>query len=428
MWLAAFGVPALILATAYFWPMPESTGPAAGDSHADLVLSAEPAPIAVEKLREESEQAARQLTERYPKSPAAQRTAATLYQFLKQHAAATSHWEKYIALNPADPDARVQLAKLQMLQGQDLPSQQTLSAALAAGMHSPDVYEQLCVALQRTGDLPAAEERAKEGLDRFPDQADLWIALGQTQLQLGRLEDAKSSIDSAIRIEPQSSAARFAAANICTRLGASAEADEHRRRMEKTKAARQRDRLPFEKEYERTMRGFVSAIFAAMAVEYDAQGESAEAEHWCRRSIELVPDSLEPLRLLVGVYYRQGHIGKAYVVQRRLMELEPGNVLNYSNFANLALQLGRAEEAEAALVQATRVAPQNAQIRRSLAALYMQRGELTKARDAAQRAVALEPSPEGYQVLAAVCRQLGDADAAAKAEMAAQQLQAGSSP
>jgi len=428
LWLAAFGVLTIILLSAYFWPAPEAAVPLASDVSSDLVLPVQGEAIAVDKLREEAIDAVRQLTERYPKSPAAHRTAATLYQSLKQHSAATSHWERYLALAPAEPDAYVQLAKSHLTQGQDAQSERTLTAALDAGLRSAEIYEQLSVTLQRTGDLPAAEVRAKQGLEAYPQHAGLWIALGQAQLQLGRLEEAKTSFDSAIRIEPGSGVARFAAANICTRLGATAEADEHQRQMEKMKTGRERDRLPFDEEYERSLRGVVSAIFGAVALEYDSQSQSDEAEHWCRRSLELLPSSLEPSRLLAGIYHRRGNIGKAFVVQQRLLELEPANVLNYTNVANLALQLGRLEDAEAALVKAAHIAPQNALIRRSLAALYMQQGELSKARQAAEQAVELEPSPDGFRLLAAVCRQSGDGEAAAKANAAAQNIKPSASP
>ena len=429
---AAFVVVAATAVGAYFWPdFRPTTGtppPPLVDASVSIELPTAPEALAVDELRAEAIQAVKQLTERYPASAAAHRTAASLYQFLKQYDAATGHWERCIALDPARAEARASLAQVQLLQGQDSQARQTLTAAMEAGLGTADIYRQLAEALQRTGELEKAEDLAQEGLEKFPASTDLWVSLGQTQLQLGHLDDAKTSIDTALRHQPRSGTAHFAAANIYVRLGASDEAEKHRRLVEKMKAGQPGKRRTFEEDYEATLREVVSPLYSAIALLYDTQGQPADAEHWCRRAIALVPSAPDPLRLLVNIYRSRGQIGNAHVVQRRLAELEPANVVNHINLANLALALGRLDDGERALLDAARIAPRNALVRRMLAAVLVERGELAQAREAAQQAVQLEPSADGYELLAAICRQQGDLDAGAAADRAATDLQSTASP
>jgi tetratricopeptide (TPR) repeat protein len=247
-------------------------------------------------------------------------------------------------------------------------------------------------------------------------------------LQLGHLDDAKTSIETALAQQPRSGTAHFAAANIYARLGAAAQADEHRRLVEKLKAGQPGQRRTFEEDYESALREVVSPLYTAIALVYDTQGQAKDAEHWCRRAIALVPSAPDPHRLLVNIYRSGGRIGNAHLVQRRLAELEPANVANHINLANLALALGRLDDAERALLDAARIAPQNALVRRMLAAVLVERGDLTQAREAAQQAVQLEPSADGYELLAAICRQQGDVDAGAIADRAAMDLKSAPSP
>ena len=421
--LVAVCVVGAAAAIAYLWP-PSSPGrPDEPAPTANVELPSEPESIDVDALRKEAIRGAEELTGRYPRSAAAQRTAATLHQFLKQYDEATRHWKACLALDPKNVEARVSLATVHLLVGRDREARDLLTAALAEGARTRQLYEQLVEALSRTGELDQAERTALDGARQFPRDANLWVAAAQVQLERNRLDEAQSSIDAALRAEPNSGQALFLAANVYARLGKSAEAEAHRRQRKRVKDAVHAAEVPFEEEYGRSLRSAITLLFTAMAMEYHAQGEGAQAEHFCRRAIALDPKSLEPHGLLVSVYRAGGQLPNALVVQRRLVDLEPANVVNRINFASLALALGRLDEGEEALHQAARMAPRNALVRRTLAALYLQRQELDKARAAAEHAVSLEPSLDGYRLLADICRLQGDAAAADAAAGAAVKLQ-----
>jgi predicted Zn-dependent protease len=426
--LVAVCVVASTAAIAWLWP-PASNGrliPPA--TTATIELPTEPESIDVDQLRDEAARGADELVHLYPRSAAAQRTAATLYQFLNQYDLATRHWEECLAIDAKSVEARVSLAKVHLLVGRDTQARDVLMAALASSTATPTVYAQLAEALTRLGELDEAERMAVEGTRRFPDKVELWIAAAQVQFQRSRFAEAKTSVDAGLALEPKSSQALFLAANVYARLGKEAEADEYRRQRERLKTASARDRQPFEEEYNQSLRRVVAALFGAMALEYQAHGESTRAEHWCRRAIALEPQSLDPYRLLVSVYRAGDQLANALLAQRRLMDLEPANVINRVNFASLAVALGRLDEGEEALDKAARMAPQNGLVRRMLAAVYIQRQELDKARAAAEQAVEVEPSPDSYRLLAEDCRRQGDLPAAEAAARAAEKRGASDEP
>jgi tetratricopeptide (TPR) repeat protein len=309
-----------------------------------------------------------------------------------------------------------------MQQGRDVEAEKTLADAVAAGLISAEIYHQRAAVLQRLGKLERAEKIAQEGLQSYPESSDLWLALGQTQFQLAQLDEAKASLDSALRINPESGAAHFAAANVCLRLGEKEQAAEHRRQADKLKVTQDRTQGAFDERYEQSLRSRVVTVLSAAAAEYELRGDLDDAQRLALRAQDLDPKFSEPYRQLANIYHRQEDLENALIVQRRLMEIEPDNVVNYLNFAALAVRLERVGEAEAALLEATRVAPRNALAHHTLAACYLQSGKLAEARRFAQRAVDLEPSSNTYQLLAVVCREQGDHQAAASAEQAARRF------
>lgn len=428
-WFSGLAALVAILGTVYLWPTSEVAGPLpASPPAALLVLPTEPEARTVQQLWEESEQVVTQLTEQYPDSLGAHRAAATLYHFLHRHDAVTKHWKRCIALDADDPAPRVWLAKAQIEQGREAEALATLQAAVKAGFSSAEISQELALALQRTNRLAEAEQVARQGLQTYPDHVELWIALGQTQLQLDRLEEAKASFERALRLEPQSHAAHLALAAICNRLGDSQSAKTHQLAVEKLQASRKRNGRPYQQEYEENLRRTVSVVLSAAALEYAAHGQIEEAERILQRSYAIDPSSPDPYRHLASMYHRQGRLADALVVQRRLVEVDPDNAVNHLNVASLAVQLARTAEGEAALHEAARKFPETAAVHRHLAQFYLRGGQLAKAREAAERAIGLERSADGYQLLSAVCRQQGDLAAAAVAERMAIDLSAVAAP
>jgi tetratricopeptide (TPR) repeat protein len=428
--LAMIAAVAGILAGVYYWPHPAAEGEAAANQtpFPPLELPDEPDPIAIEPLRAEAETMVAQLLARFPDSPAAHRAAATLYQYFIQYDTAIEHWRRCVELEPRSVSPRVWLAQAQLKQGQDAAAIETLREAEAAGLSSPELALQIATALQQTGQLPAAEKAALDGLQAFGDQFSLWVSAGQAQLQLGKIPDAKQSFGKAVELDPGAAAAHVGLASALARLGETETAAGHQQAAERLIEKQKTTKLPFDKEYDHGLRHVVATVMADAAAEYDAAGDAHEAERLCRRGMQIVPASPDPYRRLANLYHRQGRLDEAWLVQQRLTTLEPENLQNFLNQANLALRLQRPSEAEAALIEAVKRAPRDPAMRQSLAVFYLEAGKSPLARPHAEELVQLAPSPAAYQLLAEVCRQQGDREALDAAEQLLRQWQDSARP
>ena len=110
----------------------------------------------------------------------------------------------------------------------------------------------------------------------------------------------------------------------------------------------------------------------------------------------------EPLPAQITRLAQAGQIDEALEKARAYLEREPHDAHVRFMHGNLLAQAGRADEAEAALVQLTRDYPELAEPYNNLAVLRAARGQLEPAREALETAVRLDP---GY---ATASENLGD--------------------
>ena len=153
------------------------------------------------------------------------------------------------------------------------------------------------------------------------------------------------------------------------------------------------------------------------AAVHTQQKNSLESERLLLRAIALDPASPVPCRLLGELYENAGMVAEARVVWTRLVEIEPYAPTNYLALAQADARLGHPETAEATLKLLVTMLPEAVDGYAMLADFYRQKGSAGKARWFAQEALRRQPSPEGFEFLAAVCRMTGD-EAAAEAAMA----------
>jgi tetratricopeptide (TPR) repeat protein len=412
----------LYVVSARFWGSPPAPKPATPQL---ISLPTEPTDQTVDELRAEAEGVVQELTEVYTKSPGAHKVASTYYQFLKQYEQAAHHCEEAIALSPTDPVPRGWLAKIRMKEGRDADAMQILATALEDGLGTAEIQHEYAAALQRNGNLPAAAKAAQVGLRRDSRNLDLWIILGQVQLQSGELAAAKESFEKALDLDPNSAAARTAAANVCQQLGNVDEAARHQQLLAEMNGKGEPKTVTFEQTYERSLRNIVATVLSTAATEHLNHGNPTPAEKLCLRAIAIDPTFSDSYRQLANLYHRSERLEDALVVQRRLTAIEPENPTNHANLASLALQSGSMEEGQAVLEEATRNLPQYAVFPHRLALIHLQRKDLAEARRYIEQAIRQEPTPERYQLLSDICRDLGDSSFAEAAVESSRLLQKG---
>lgn len=426
---AALGVVAVV---AYLFP-PSDAPPdapvnpqAPPPPEATITLPVEAIEISNETLQSEAVSEVENLRSRFPKAPGALHVSAMLFAGLQQTEKAETLWQECIALAPRHVGPRVGLANVLTERGQDEAAVETLNAALADGCSSPEAYHLLATVLTKLGRLNEADDVLQEGIASYPSIAELWFLLGQTQNQLQKFADAEASLKKAIEFGDRSTKAYFALANACMRQGKAEEAAEYRKRFSelKNQQSEANQDVPFYKRYGGALRPIVGSTLSAAAAVYAKQNDPSEAERLFLRTLALIPKNPQVLGELSALYLQLGRVADAKVVNERLADLEPNQVFHQINLASVLARLGDFQEAEEALQRAIELKPDYALPYLSRAQLYLQTGEFERARSFAEQGTRLAPTPRAYEILAAVCRRLGDTKAADAAHLMAQKLAA----
>jgi tetratricopeptide (TPR) repeat protein len=145
-----------------------------------------------------------------------------------------------------------------------------LEAALQVNPRSVMHLNWLAVVLEASGDGPAAEASLLGALEIDPEHGATLANLGSLYGRHGRVDEAVPLLQRALRVEPDNLEARVNLGTALARLGRRDEA-----------------MAELEEAYDRGLR--VPAICNALARSYGEKGDTATAETWLRRSLEIDP-------------------------------------------------------------------------------------------------------------------------------------------
>ncbi|HEY6506928.1 MAG TPA: tetratricopeptide repeat protein, partial [Vicinamibacterales bacterium] len=195
-------------------------------------------------------------------------------------------------------------------------------------------------------DVAAAELRLKTD----PSSAIARNGLATRYLQMGRVDEAVTQLEQAIRLVPSDAEAHSNLGTALQLQGQMRPAMQHLR--EAVRLAPQDDRVRF---------NLGNALFAG--------GQLAEATREFRRAIELNPENEDAHFNLAMILGPQNQLDEAVALLRRVIDLNPQNAEAHRNLAvALGLQ-GRLEEAIARDQTALRLAPDSVQTRAHLTQL-----------------------------------------------------------
>ncbi len=403
-------------------PLLDSPSPPLPSVH----LPTSAASISNEQLQAEALQEIEGLQSRLQNSPESLHVAAMAYAGLRQTQKAEELWRSCIQLEPQHVGPRVGLATLHIDRGEDQKAIEILEAALAENCVSPEVFYRLATAKTKLGHVDQAEAVLQTAVETFPLVSENWLLLGETSSQLNKFEEAEASLHRAIELGNHSPTVYFALATACQRQGKQEQAAQYRKIFSDLKAKDSSDARDqtFHQIYQQALRPLVAGSYASAAAVYIKRNQPDEGERLFLRALEIVPDDPQVLEELASFYREVGRIADARVVQERLLALAPDNVIYLVNLANLASQLGDLQSALQTLEEARRRMPDFALPYAGLAQLHAQLGNLEQARLFAEGAVRREPTIQGYGILATICQQLGDEEAAQAARERAKQLAA----
>ena len=295
----------------------------------------------------------------------------------------------------------VGLATLLMERGRNEDAIEVLQNAEKLGGKSPEMLLKLGEAFENTGNLEGALDRLKQGATAYPDNGDIWYALGRVQNQSSQPADAENSLRRAIQIGGEKEPVLFALNASLMRQSKLDESAVVRETMAKLKQPKQFEQDTFQDRYDIALTRIAADVFISAATILEANEKLDEAGKLYLRVLELNPKNVESHSGLLFIARRQERLPDQRLLLSKLIEYDPNNLLNYTNLASVAMQMGDLRFAEKTLNAAVAIDPDGVLAQAASAKLYLNLRSFSKAKALALQVVERQPSPAAYRLLAA---------------------------
>lgn len=380
-----------------------------------LKFPTESVAIDVASVQKELRALAVYLQTEYANDPVAFHFAAQIFNELNQSRDAEASWRRSIGANVQAAGPYAGLAELLVQAGRAEEALEVLATAESNGTESLEIFQIKVNAHEASGSLEDALSVAESGLERFPKNAELWLSKGRLCNQLRNYEQAEVSLKAHLALAGNSENALFLLSTAQIRQKKKAEAAETRKLLAELRESAHSKPSEFQKDYESALRKITVEVLvsaASLAIE-NSRWDDAERFLW--RSLELNPNSGPALMSLSTIMRQRNQMRAAVQIHQRLIEVQPNNLLNYSNLASIALQAGQWELAEKTLKQAEEKDAQGFIAQASLAKFYLAQQRYAQALEYAKLVIDRQPTVESYLLLAAIEESIGNPTAAASA-------------
>lgn len=367
----------------------------------------------------------------FPEDPEALAAAARLHDLAHDTERELACWRLCLELDPTYLPAHLRLSVLALQAGRYDEVIALTNDALRYHPRSPECQTMLAEALMNLARLSEAEQVLRQHLELYPQSIPGRFLLGNLLVRQKRFEEAIPQLEQVVRLAPNHASALHNLATACARLGRAKEAEEFRRQLARLKQAEQAAQKAGLQQFvdENLAPSVVAQIANAGGRLFLRAGNSGMAEALFRHAAALDPRNIQCRVFLSNLLHQRGEWREALRIVVELRALEPFELSHHRNAGLLYSKLGRFDLAEAAFRDMWMLAPNSAMGPAAIAEVYLLAGkDLTEARRLTEKAVALEPSPAHYKLLAEVCRRLGDGPAAAWAVEKSQRAQSGAAP
>ncbi|QDV27764.1 tetratricopeptide repeat protein [Aureliella helgolandensis] len=335
-------------------PSPAVSGALAAQAPASqagsaLRLPTEASPFSTEEMQQKLLRAVEDAVQQYPQDASVLHIGAMTYAELLQTDRAGELFAASLAIDPTQTAVAVAYAEMLQQAGDLQKCADVLRKAGEQGVETAERLALLGEIYSQQGELELAQEVLSRGVGLFPQHGLMRLELAQVQVQLDEFELAIENAQAAIDQGQDVRAAYLAKSTALLKLGKRDEALEVRRkipRMEKHVTAD-------DAKYQSSFREFAHHTYTLLAVVSASQENVRQAEELLMQAIALKPSSERSLVALADILRRNGRLQDALLVLQRLVEVHPENSLNFTNAANLAIQLGDIERAGSFLKEAT---------------------------------------------------------------------------
>ncbi len=253
--------------------------------------------------------------------------------------------------------------------------------------------------LAQKGDLKAAEAELREAVQLAPDDALALAVLGMVLSQGPKLEEANSYLEHALRLDPGDIGTRYNLAVNQFRLG----------KLEDAKATL--DLLLKQKPDHKQAASLLEAIKGKStydsALDRYRAGHFAESQALLEQMINAGNRDPKVLSLLAWCYHRQNRMDDSLAMMRRAIGLAPTDATLYSNAAQILLEDRNLPAASRAVAKGLELAPNHVPALKLKGLLDLEHGDLKQAVASFQRAVELDSAdPEAMKQLGTAQRLL----------------------
>lgn len=432
IWGLGIGVFGLIAMLAWWFLPPRLSKPADGmrrfDSENDRALQTLAPADELDPRLQQVRRVAHLLIAGFPFEPRALYLAGQVHYQLGETDAAVRLWQDCLRQDPRFRDARIAIGMLMFESGEFGEAEQMLIDAFMQAPADPQASFLLASALLKQGKLEDTEQVLRASLSIQADSVPNQVLLGQVLLQQKRPAEAKENFLTASRLAPEYANAWFGLAAACAQLDQQDEAAQHRQMFQHLQRQQLREEIEQTKDYDdrRAMKQELAMTCAAAGRWYLERGDEAQAQQHWQLALQL-DDSNPQARLdLVRLYLQKDLPERALASFLPLQETRAQEVGFWLQLGQLYARLDDFQQADQAFARAAELAPETGLGDAARADLRIQlRRDLDQAVHFARQAVRRQPSGDHYYLLSVACRATGDLPAARQAAQRAIELQPG---
>ncbi|MCU0711683.1 MAG: hypothetical protein MUC43_06460 [Pirellula sp.] len=375
-----------------------------------VVLPDFAAPLDPSEFETECEQFVEELAARLPENPLALNVVAMYYSQMQQTTKADELWKKCVALAPDDPIYYFNWATNYLNRSESELALQVMEKAIARGLDRSVFTYQVAISLANLSRDAEVEELVSKEPDQGASNPSLLLLLGQSQVKLGKIAEARASFEAARAAGVFNKAIVNGLLTCSVRQKDKESAEKYRKELESFASDQQEfGQKQFDKRSEVEMRRFGLGIIGESIEVLRRAGELDWAEAVGLRAIFLDPKSIDVYRLMADVYRDRKEPENAMVVYERLCNLQPTDVLNHLFHARASADAGQIAKAEGILKYAIALAPLDPACFATMGEFLLEQRRAKEAAWYLRKAVALDPSREGRTLYIRALRESGDA-------------------
>jgi tetratricopeptide (TPR) repeat protein len=376
-------------------------------------------------LKTEQMQLAQQLLRDFPGSDATLALVGSIYERHGNYTEAVKFFNKALELNPNRADVYSALSWMAFINEAYEEAITNWTRALEIDANLPGLRSSIASALMRQGKHTEAIEQLEKNVKYFPDSVYSHFLLGQAYLQQKDYKNAKKHYEAAVEIDQNYVHAYYGLFTACARLKQQDKAREYMAVFKKLKAEDRKDLRDRKVAFDDAISTQKSAaqIYINAGKIYQERGKLQKGIDLMERAAALEPKNTLHLTELASLYVLSERMAEALQVNKTISEIEPQDPVCFLNIGLISARLKRFDDTEEAFSKVIKLTPEESNGYRLLAQLYLEtQRNLPKARELAEKLVALEATAFNYYLLGWACDMNGDTASAFSAVKRAVEL------